>query len=260
MATVTQHAPGTFCWPELATLDETAAKKFYTSFFGWTYKDNDMGPGGVYTIFQSDGSDVAALYTMREEERKMAPPHWNAYVSVESADKTAAQAKQLGANVLLEPFDVMEHGRMAAIQDPTGAVFNLWEAKKHIGAIKVDEPNSLCWTELMTKDAAKAGDFYSKLLPWKTEAMNMPGMAYTLFKRGDAGAGGMMELQPEMGPIPSHWLSYFMVDDCDAKLAKAQNLGAQILVPAQTVPNVGRFAILKDPQGAPFGILGPESK
>ena len=110
----------------------------------------------------------------------------------------------------------------------------------------------------MTQDASKAGTFYSQLFPWRTEAMSMPGMTYTLFKRGDASAAGMMQIQPEMGPIPSHWLSYFMVDDADAKIARAQSLGAQILVPAQTVPNVGRFAILKDAQGAPFGVLGPE--
>lgn len=258
MATVTQHAPGTFCWPELATLDQNAAKTFYASMFGWSAHDTDMGQGQFYTIFRSKGSDVAALYTMREEERKMAPPHWNAYVAVESADQSAAKAKQLGGTVIMEPFDVMDAGRMAIVKDPTGAIFNVWEAKRNIGVGVLDEPNSLCWTELMTKDAAKAGAFYSGLLPWRTEAMNMPGMSYTLFKRGDASAGGMMQIQPEMGPIPSHWMSYFMVEDCDSKVGKAQGLGAQIAVPAQTVPSVGRFAILKDPQGAMFAILGPE--
>src|SRR5262245_49129115 len=260
MATVTQHAPGTFCWPELATLDLNAAKKFYMSLFGWTANDNDMGQGMIYTIFQMNGSDVAALYSMREEERKMAPPHWNAYVSVESADKTAAQAKQLGGNVIMEPFDVMEAGRMAVLQDPTGGFFNVWEAKKSIGVGLLDEPGSLCWTELMTKDAAKAGGFYTSLLPWKTEAMNMAGVNYSLFKRGDASAGGMMQMDASMAMVPTHWLSYFMVGDTDAILAKAQGLGSEVLVPGQNVPNVGRFAILKDPQGAPFGILGPEKK
>ncbi len=262
MATVTQHAPGTFCWPELATLDQNAAKGFYTSLFDWTFADADMGPGGVYTIFKSDGRDVAALYTMREEERRMAPPHWNAYVSVENADRSTARAKELGATVLSGPFDVMEAGRMAILQDPTGAVFNLWEARKSIGVGKIDEPNSLCWTELMTKDAARAAEFYSQLLPWKTEKMSgTPGVDYTLFTRGDAKAGGMMQMGPEMASAPTHWLSYFMVDDTDAKVAKAQALGAkQVIVPPQNIPNVGRFAILMDSQGAGFGILGPEKK
>jgi uncharacterized protein len=258
MAIVTQHAPGTFCWPELGTLDQEGAKKFYGTLFGWSFKDSEMGPGEIYTIFTRDGVDVAALYTQREEERKMAPPHWNAYVAVESADRSADKAKQLGGTVLMAPFDVMEHGRMAVIQDPTGAVFSLWEAKKHFGVGVLGEPNSLCWTELMTKDAGQASAFYTGLLPWKTEAMNSSGMEYTVFKRGDTGVGGMMQIQPAMGPIPSHWLTYFMVDDADGKIAKAQGLGAKILVPARSVPTVGRFAILTDPQGAAFAVIQPD--
>ena len=257
MATVTQHVPGTFCWPELGTLDQNGAKKFYGSLFGWSFRDNEIGNGEIYTIFTQGGADVGALYTLREQERKMAPPHWNAYVAVESADRSAEKAKQLGGTVLMDPFDVTDAGRMAVIQDPTGAVISLWEAKKHIGVGLLDEPNSLCWTELMTTDAGKASAFYTGLLPWKTEDMSTPGMDYTLYKRGEANAGGMMKIQPQMGPIPSHWMSYFKVDDCDAKIAKAHGLGGKTLVPAQTVPGVGRFAILTDPQGAAFAILGP---
>lgn len=263
MATVTQHAPGTFCWPELSTLDQKAAKTFYTGLFGWAFKDMDMGPDGVYTIFTLNGADVAAAYTQREEERKMAPPHWNAYVSVESADQAAAKAKQLGGKVLMEPFDVMDAGRMAVLMDPTGAAFNVWEAKRSIGVGVLNENNSLCWTELVTPDSAKAKGFYTGLLPWSTETMpksEASGMEYTVYKRGDAMAAGMMQIQPQMGAVPPHWMSYFQVDDCDAKVAKAQSLGGGILVPAQNIPGMGRFAILKDPQGAPFALFGPEKK
>ena len=260
MPTVTQHAPGTFCWPELATLDQNGAKAFYTSLFGWTVTDHDMGPQGVYTIFQSDGADVAALYTMREEEKKMAPPRWNAYVSVESADKAAAKAKELGGTAIMEPFDVMDLGRMAILQDPTGGVFQVWEGRRNIGVGKLDEPGALCWTELMTRDAARAADFYTRLLPWDAQKMDMPGVDYTLFKRGEASAGGLMQMGAEMKDVPTHWLSYFMVKDCDATVAKAQGMGSKAIVPGQNIPNVGRFAILHDPQGAVFGILGPETK
>lgn len=256
MATVTQHAPGTFCWPELGTLDQNAAKTFYSSLFGWAIRDTDMGNGEIYTVFTLNGADVAALYTMREEERKMAPPHWNSYVAVESADQAAAKAKELGATVLMEPFDVMDIGRMAILMDPTGAVFQVWEAKTHIGVGVLDEPSSLCWTELMTTDAAKAKAFYTGLLPWKTEAMPMPQGEYTLWKRGDVSAGGMMEITPQMGPIPPHWMPYFAVVDCDATVAKALKLGGSTIVPAQDIPEVGRFAVLKDGQGAVFSILG----
>jgi predicted enzyme related to lactoylglutathione lyase len=261
MPTVTQHAPGTFCWPELATLDQNGAKAYYTALLGWTVNDHDMGPQGVYTVFQSDGADVAALYSMRDEEKKMGPPHWNAYVSVESADQAAAKAKQLGGTVIAEPFDVMDLGRMAVLQDPTGAFFEVWEGRKNIGVGKLDEPGALCWTELMTRDAARAADFYTRLLSWKTEKMQgVTGADYTVFKRGEKSAAGMMPMGPEMKEVPVHWLSYFMVQDCDAAVAKSQSLGGGLIMPGQNIPGTGRFAILKDPQGAPFGILGPETK
>jgi tRNA U38,U39,U40 pseudouridine synthase TruA len=64
MPTITQHAPGAFCWPELGTTDQNAAKAFYSGLFGWTFRDTPMGPGVVYTIFQLDGRDAAALYTL----------------------------------------------------------------------------------------------------------------------------------------------------------------------------------------------------
>ena len=258
MATVTQHAPGTFCWPELSTVDQPAAKAFYGSLFGWAFRDQEMDKGEFYTIFTLNGADVAALYASREEERKMAPPHWNSYVSVESADQSVAKAKELGATVLMEPFDVFDAGRMAVLIDPTGAVFQVWEARKNIGVGVMDELNSLAWTELMTRDAAKAKAFYTGLLPWKTEAMPMPTGEYTLFKRGEANAAGMMQITPEMGELPSHWMPYFQVDDTDAKVVKATELGGSVIMPAQTVPGVGRFAILKDGQGAAFSIIGPE--
>lgn len=261
MATVTQHAPGTFCWPELATTDQAGAKKFYTSLFGWTFEDNNMDQGGTYTMLKLKGMDVGALHQMAKEQLSQGiPPHWGAYVSVESADQAASKAKQLGATVLMEPFDVMDVGRMAIIQDPTGAVFQVWQAKKHIGATVLDEPGSLCWTELMTNDAGKAESFYKGLLPWSSETMPMPTGNYTVFKRGDAFAAGMMKIQPEMGPIPAHWLSYFAVEDCDVSAARTKDLGGKVEVPPTNVPNVGRFAVLQDPQGAYFGILGPEKK
>jgi hypothetical protein len=259
MATVTQHAPGTFCWPELTTTDQQGAKKFYTSLFGWTFEDNTMDVGGTYTMLKLKGKDVGALHQMPQEQRDQGiPPHWGAYVAVESADESVARAKQLGAAVLSEPFDVMDVGRMAILKDPTGAVISLWQAKKHIGAALLDEPGSLCWTELMTHDPAKSEAFYRGLLPWTSEAMPMPTGSYTVFKRGTAPAAGMMKIRPEMGSMPAHWLTYFAVEDSDAAVGRTKDLGGSVTEPPTNVPGVGRFAVLQDPQGASFAVLGPE--
>ena len=250
------YTPGTFCWVELGTTDGEAAKKFYTELFGWDSIDNPIGPGMVYTMLKLDGKDVGALYKMPPEMTSNGvPPHWMSYVSVNNADEAAAKAKELGATLMKEPFDVFDVGRMAVIQDPTGAMFAIWQAGTHKGAAAVNVPNSLCWNELATPDPAKAGDFYTGLFGWDKKVQDMGPMTYTSFMNGERPAGGMYKPTPEMGEIPPNWLAYFAVDDADAKVKKANELGATIIVPASDIPNVGRFAVIQDPQGAVFGII-----
>ena len=254
-ATQTQmeHAPGSFCWIELATTDGEGAKKFYGELFGWEAHDNPIGPDMVYTMLKLNGKDVGALY-QKGEEMKQVPTHWASYVGVESADEIAAKAKSLGATVVQEPFDVMEHGRMAVIADPTGAHFCIWQPKQHKGVGVKGETHSLCWNELLTNDTTKAADFYTKLFGWKTKA-DSGAMQYTEFINGDDHIGGMMQIQPQMGPIPPNWGIYIAVEDCDATAQKATSLGAQQYVPPTDIENVGRFAVLSDPQGAVFSII-----
>ena len=251
-----EYAPGTFCWVELATTDGEAAKKFYTELFGWSSNDSPIGPGMVYTMLKQDGKDVGALYQMPSEMTSHGiPPNWLSYASVANADESAAKAKELGATLMKEPFDVMDVGRMAVVQDPTGAVFALWQAGTNKGAAVVNVPNSFCWNELATPDTAKAGDFYTGLFGWGKKVQEMGPMTYTSFMNGERPAGGMYEPSPEMGNIPPNWLVYFAVDDTDAMLKKATELGATTIAPAMDIPDTGRFAILQDPQGAAFAII-----
>jgi predicted enzyme related to lactoylglutathione lyase len=135
-------------------------------------------------------------------------------------------------------------------------VFALWQAGTHQGSAITNVPNSPCWNELSTPDTAKAGDFYTGLFGWGKSVREMgPDFSYTSFMNGDRQAGGMYKPTPEMGEIPPHWLVYFAVDDTDAKLKKANELGAKTLAPAMDIPDVGRFAVIQDPQGAVFGII-----
>ena len=141
-----KYAPGTFCWVELGTTNGEAAKKFYTELFGWDFNDNPIGPDMVYTMLTLGGKDVGALYKMSPEMTSQGiPPHWLSYVSVASVDETANKAKSLGGTLMKEAFDVFDVGRMAVVQDPTGAVFALWQPGKHAGAGVVNVPNSFCW-------------------------------------------------------------------------------------------------------------------
>ena len=260
MAEYSSHAPGTFCWPELATTDQKSAVSFYRSLFGWDVKDQPIGPTETYSIFQMRGRDVGAAYTMRPEERQHgAPPHWNAYVSVANADETANRAKALGATVFAPPFDVMDSGRMAILQDPTGAVFQIWQPKNHIGAKVMREPGALTWTELATRDPEAARTFYTSLFGWKEKTSTGAGMTYTEFSVGDTPFAGMMEMNAQMVSmnVPPNWLTYFQVADVDATSNKATGLGAKLAVPPMDIPNTGRFAVIQDPHGAVFAIYKP---
>ena len=248
--------PGNFCWVELGTSDSDAAKNFYGPLFGWEFQDNQMSPEMIYTMVKLDGKDVGGLYKlMPDMVQQGIPPHWLSYIAVTNADEKVEKAKAEGATVMNGPFDVATAGRMAVIKDPTGAVFAVWEPKEHSGSAAWWVPNAACWIELGTGDTAKAGEFYSNVFGWTKEPFGDSPLPYTVFKNNDAGIGGMYQLTPEMGPIPPHWLVYFAVDDCDAKVQKATELGARVMKPAEDIPGVGRFAILIDPQGAAFALI-----
>jgi predicted enzyme related to lactoylglutathione lyase len=256
MAEVKEYAPGSFCWAELSTSDAEAAKTFYSELFGWSFFDSEMGPGMVYTLLRSNGKDVAALYQVSEQQRSEgAPSNWLSYVSVTDVDGSVEFAKSLGANVLTGPLDAHDAGRLAVIQDPLGATFALWKANKNIGAMLINQPGTMCWNELVTSNSLAGGEFYAKLFNWGKQVQQMGSMEYTIFVNGDRPAGGMYQITPEMGNVAPHWLVYFAVDDCENSVDRATRMGAKVCLPAQDIPEVGRFSILSDPQGAAFAVI-----
>jgi predicted enzyme related to lactoylglutathione lyase len=257
MSVITAHAAGTFCWPELNTTDVAAAKSFYSALFGWASTDSPIPQGGVYTMLKLAGQDVGAMSTLQDDQRQAGvPPHWMSYVAVENADETAKAAAALGGTVMAGPFDVTTAGRMAVIQDPTGAMFCIWEPKEHPGATRIDEVGALAWTELSTKDVDKAAAFYSSLFKWRPKPWESPN-PYTVFHLAgeERMAAGMLQTTDEMGEVPPHWLPYFQVDDTDRIVSKAEQLGATVHMPATDFPNVGRLAVIADPQGAMFAVI-----
>jgi uncharacterized protein len=243
----TEHAPGTFSWVDLTTDDAPAAKDFYGELFGWEYEDNEVPGGGTYTMCKVEGDYVAAIPGSTDQ----APPHWNSYVTVASADETAAKAKELGGSLFMEPFDVMEAGRMALIQDPTGAAFCVWEPRDAIGAQRVNEPGSLTWNELHTPDPAKAVEFYAGLFGWSDEEMETGegNPSYTIIRNGERTNGGIMDAQQGE---PPNWVPYFVVESRDDAVAKIKELSGRELF--QTDMEMGKIAIAADPQGAPFAV------
>ena len=257
MPVTTAYAPGTFCWPELITTDVPAAKKFYSKLFAWKPEDSPIPDGSAYTMLLLQDQSVGAMYPIQKDQLKAGvPPHWNLYVAVKNADETAKKAASLGGTVVLPPLDVMEHGRMAVIQDPTGAHVSIWQPNGHPGAGRVNEVGALTWSELYTRDTKKAEAFYTDLFAWNPAPFEGP-MPYTVFHvaKGDRGTGGMMAMPDEMKGIPPHWLPYFQVEDVDATVALATEHGGKVCNPAMDIPKVGRIAMLADPQGVAFAII-----
>jgi predicted enzyme related to lactoylglutathione lyase len=255
MSIVEKHAPGSFAWIELATTDQNAAKAFYTSLLSWSFVDFPMGPAGVYTMFSLKDRSSGAAYTISAEElAQHIPPHWQLYIAVDSADETAKRATELGGKVVLGPFDVDTHGRMALIQDPTGAFFSIWQAKAHLGTGIQNEPGTLCWADLNTKDSKKASDFYAGLFGWKIEP-GQDGTGYLHIKNGEEFIGGIPPAEHQDPNAPPHWLQYILVSDCDASTEKARQLGAKIYMGPMTIEKVGRMTVLADPQGAVFSLF-----
>jgi predicted enzyme related to lactoylglutathione lyase len=247
----TSYPPGTFSWAELATSDIDAAKEFYATLFGWEAREDPIPGGGSYTMFLLRGRAAAGGMTAGPEQ---GPPHWNAYITVADADEAAARAAELGATVLAPAFDVMEAGRMAVVQDPTGAVLSLWQAKEHIGSEVANEHGAITWNDLETRDPETAQPFYRDLFGFEFERVEQAPIPYWNIALNGRGNGGMAVLGDEMPDVPPHWSQYFGVDDIEAACATARQAGGRVIVEPTSVPT-GRFAILQDPQGATFSVF-----
>lgn len=260
MPKVTKHAPGTPSWADLSTTDDRSAVTFYGSLFGWTDDPQEMGPDAFYHMQRIDGQSVVGIYKQGEEgAAQNVPPHWNTYFTVENADQTAQKAREAGGTVVMEAFDVFEAGRTAVLQDPQGAVFCVWQPNQHLGSELMQEPGTITWVELMTTDTDHAGEFYKKVLAIETSPMAGP-VPYTIVKVGDVEVAGMMNISdmgPESAGVPPNWSIYFGTSDADRTVEQAKSLGASVMVAPKDIPNIGRFAVLQDPQGAVFSVFQP---
>jgi uncharacterized protein len=248
----TQHAPGTFSWTDLTTTDQDAARAFYAGLFGWTAEDMPAGEGVVYSMQKVGDAQVAAISPQPQAQREAGVlPMWNSYVTVASADVVAARAAELGATVHAPPFDVFDAGRMAVIQDPQGAFFEIWEPKRHIGAGLVNAPGALVWNELASNDLDGSTAFYSKLFGWSIAQFPGSEQAYLGITNGQANNGGIREVTP--ADVPPHWLVYFGVDDIAAAMERVTTLGGTVHAGPIDI-QMAKIAIVADPQGAVFAL------
>ena len=242
------YPQGVPSWADLATTDLAGAREFYGALFGWEWEVS--GPEFMhYSQALLRGRRVVGAGPVMGEGQ---PVGWMTYLAVDDADKVVESVAAAGGTVIVPPMEIPESGRMALAADPTGAAFGLWEAAAHRGSELVNEPGTVVWNELVTPDPAAARPFYTATLGLEWTEEDVDGEPYSLFAVGGRTAGGATP-----GSTP-HWELYFEVADTEASVARARELGAEVLSPVTPTPQ-GPMAVLRDPQGGRFSIIASGS-
>ncbi|MEU9075628.1 VOC family protein [Kitasatospora sp. NPDC048538] len=242
---VTMDGP---CWVELGTSDPAAAKAFYRELFGWRAETDPRPEAGGYTQMFLGDAPAAGLTPLFTPDQ---PTAWTVSFAVPDTDVVVALVKDAGGRVLMEPAEVFDLGRFAVAADPSGAVFSLWQARAFQGAGVLNEPGALGWVELLTRDPVTSAAFYPEVFGWSVSRSDQ----YTQWGVHGGDFGGMLVMDDRFPPeVPPHWLPYFSVADVDNTVTRASGLGADVLMPATDVPEGPRIAVLRDPQGAAFGV------
>lgn len=253
MSTV-QTKIGQFVWHENQAADVEAAKTFYAKLLGWEYEV--FKPGEIdYVMISSGGATHGGFWPPPPEG---APSSWIGHVAVEDADAAAQKAKDLGGTILHGPMDIPEVGRFATIQDPHGGVVSAFAFGGSPSDAGSMGEGVFVWDELSSPDVEASKRFYTGVFGWTANDMDMGGgVTYTMFHQGETQVAGLMKQGPEMAGGPAEWHPYIAADDVDAKAAKAVELGATQLMPGTDIPEVGRFSLQLDPNGAMFGLFTP---
>ncbi|GAB2728417.1 VOC family protein [Kitasatospora kifunensis] len=236
------------CWVELGTADPAVAKVFYSGLFGWRAETDPRPEAGGYTTLLRGEAPVAAVSPLYAPEQ---PTAWSVSFAVPDTDAAAVAVSRAGGRLVVEPMDIFDAGRFAVAADPSGAVFALWQARAFQGAEVLNEPVSLGWVELYTRDLPAVAAFYPEVFGWSVNA----GVDYTQWGIDGSDFGGVRRLGEEVAPeVPSHWLPYFAVAHVDATVHRAGRLGAKVLMGPTDLPGGRRIAMLSDRQGALFGL------
>jgi uncharacterized protein len=237
--------------------DVPKAIAFYQALFGW---DIPLGGPEVagYSIAHQDGQIVAAVSPKMGAPD--APSAWMTYLATDDVDATAAKIKGAGGQILAEPMDVMEEGRMAVAMDPAGAVFGLWQGGNTTGLGRANEPGTLVWSEQMSRDWDGSKAFYQAVFGYDYQDMSADGFKYALLMVDGHEVGGIGEY-PEDTPaqVPAAWATYFAVTDTDAAMAKVTELGGRVVQPPNDTP-FGRIGVVADNHGAVFSLITPPAR
>jgi predicted enzyme related to lactoylglutathione lyase len=247
----TAWRPGTPCWADLSADDLGRARAFYSGLFGWSIMPGPPEAGG-YSMCEMAGRAVAGIGPKMGAPD--APVAWTTYLATDDADETAARITAAGGQLLIEPFDVMDSGRMAIAADPAGAVFGIWQSGLFIGAQAANEPGAMIWNENLSRDLDDSKAFYQAVFGYGYGEIGDGGFRYATLELDGAIVGGIGELREDQRDVPAHWSAYFAVADTDAAVSSVVRLGGRVIAPAWDSP-YGRMAIVSDDQGGVFSVM-----
>jgi len=250
---------GHFVWTEIITPDKEKSIPFFKKVLGWVNEGDEW-----YFQMKAGGHLVGA---MCEEPDKTKPKKEhtfvNVYIGVNSVDEIAERVKHFGGTVVKDPFDVMDKGRMATFLDPDGAEFNVWQGNTHTGIPKLDHKDMPangfpCWFELNAKDKDRSIQFYTKVFGWEYYTKSFaPNMEYTVFFKDEVQVAGLIQMTPEWGNLPPHWMTYFLVENIDETVKIAKELGGITNSKPSDIPGMKeKMCLVKDPTGIPFQVMG----
>ena len=251
---VTNYPPGAFTWADAVSTDQAKSRTFYAGLMGWQPDEVPMGDGMTYTMFKQDGENICGLGPMMADQQAQGTPsYWNNYVAVDDVDSIVSKITAAGGTVIMPPMDVFDSGRMLVIQDPTGAMLGLWQARNHHGSGLVNIPGAVTWNELTTPNPQQAMDFYRQVFGWSYEKMD--GVEYYTVSNKGRPNGGIMPPAEGMEAMPPNWAVYFSIENIDETVTRAAQLGGKVLTPVMDAGGIGRFAFIADPTGAVAGFI-----
>jgi uncharacterized protein len=262
----THYPAGVPCWVDTLQPDVEQATQFYAELFGWEIAGPGRmpdAPNGQYFVARRHGCDVAGIASQPPQ----AGVAWNTHVAVANLEEAWECVRSAGGTVVVEPFDALPAGRMAAVRDPSGATFSLWEARERQGAQRINEPSAWAMSILLTRDLDRSKQFYGEVFGWQTDSFGEGDAQVSLYRLPGYVGGEPQQPVPRdvvavMAPMNDdafpadatpHWSVDFWIDDVDAAAARVAALGGQVIVPPHDTP-VFRNTILADPAGAVFSV------
>ena len=260
--------PGVPCWVETWQADADRAIEYYARVFGWEAEGPRRSETGTFHMCRLRGRDVAGIGSPIPEGAPPTPV-WTTFIQVESAAATADKVREAGGNVLVEPFDSLEGGRLLIASDPAGAAFAAWEQAEHRGARVINEPGAWAMSMLLTSDPEAAVRFYGDVFGWATESFGMGDEEITMFTLPGYVGGEPSQPVPRdvvatIAPpgaadgAPPHWSVDFWIRDPDDAARLTEEMGGRVLAEPFDIPEIGmRQAALADPQGASFTVTRP---